>query len=156
MVSLSGARILVIGVGNCLRGDDAAGALVVKRICDRNDPSLRAVAHEGDGASLMEAWRGKHTVVVVDAVSSEEAPGTILRFDATQQPLPARLFCHSTHAFGLCEAVELSRSLNSLPRQLIIYGIQAKSFAIGGQVSTAVEKSVKQVVDRILKEPAHG
>ena len=152
MTSSAQEEVLVIGVGNPLRGDDAAGALAAKLIRDHNRPCFRVIEHDGEGASLMEAWTGAQTVIVVDAVSSDFSPGMICRFDATQEPLRANLFRKSTHAFGLHEAVELSRALNRLPHRLIIYGIQAKSFEIGVLPSGEVEKAVREVVERILEE----
>jgi hydrogenase maturation protease len=152
MTSSAENKILLIGVGNPLRGDDAAGALAAKLIRDCTCPSFRVIEHDGEGASLMEAWAGAQTVIVVDAVSSDLAPGTICRY-VTEKPLQGRLFQDSTHAFGLPEAVELSRALDRLPRNLIIYGIQGKSFETGAPLSEEVEKAVREVVERILEEP---
>lgn len=154
MTPPSEAEILFIGVGNPLRGDDAAGVLAAKLVRDRNHPSIRVIEHDGEGASLMEAWTGAQTVIVLDAASSDSPPGTIYRFDATEQPLPGRLFQNSTHAFGLHEAVELSRALNHFPRQLIIYGIVGKCFEIGAHLSAEAEEATRQVVKRILEETA--
>jgi hydrogenase maturation protease len=148
----SQAEILLIGVGNPMRGDDAAGLQAAKLIRERNHPSIRVIERDGEGASLMETWTGAQTVIVVDAACSDSPPGTIYRFDATQQPLPGKLFQRSTHAFGLHEAVELSRALNRLPYRLIIYGIRVKSLEIGAPLSDEVEKSVQEVVERILEE----
>jgi len=153
MSSPSRTRILLIGVGNPLRGDDAAGALVAKLIRDRNCPSFCVVEQNGEGISLMEAWASEQRVIVVDAVSSDFSPGTIFRFEVTQEPLRGDLFRNSTHAFGLPEAVELSRALDRLPHQLVIYGIQAKSFEIGTALSDEVETAAREVARRILKEP---
>ena len=153
MTPRSETEILLIGVGNPMRGDDAAGLRAAKLIRERNHPSFRVIEHDGECASLMEAWTGAQTVIVVDAAWSDSPSGTIHRFDATQQLLPGRLFQRSTHAFGLHEAVELSRALNRLPPQLIIYGICVKSLEIGASLSDEVEKSVRQVVERVLGEP---
>jgi len=152
MSSLPQTKFLLIGVGNPLRADDAAGALAAKLIRGRRH-SCRVVEHNGDGASLIDAWSGAQKVIVVDAVSSDSPPGTIFRFDATEQPLPGKVFQNSTHTFGLREAVELSRALHRLPHQLIIYGIVGKSFALGGRLSAEVEEAACQVVERILEEP---
>ena len=144
--------VLVIGVGNALRGDDAAGAMAAQLLRERHLPWLHAIEHGGEGISLMETWTGAQTVIVVDAISSDAAPGTISRFDVTQQPLQGSLFRDSTHAFGLQEAVELSRALNRLPARLIIWGIAGKSFAIGEPLSAEVQAAVREVVDNILEE----
>jgi hydrogenase maturation protease len=152
MTSSAENEVLFIGVGNPLRGDDAAGALAAALIRDRDCPGLRVIEHEGEGTSLMEAWTGAQTVIVVDALSSDLPPGTICRFEAGEIPLPTELSQHSTHALGLQQAVELSRALNRLPPCLIIYGIQAKSLEIGAPLSDEVRDAIRQVVARILRE----
>ena len=156
MTSPPQVEILLIGVGNLLRGDDAAGKLAAKLVRARNHPSIRVLEHDGEGASLIEIWSGARHVIVVDAVSSDSPPGTIIGFDATQQPLPERVFHNSTHAFGLHEAVELSRALKRLPHQLIIYGIVGESFDVGAGLSPKVEEAVRQVVKSIFRELGVG
>jgi hydrogenase maturation protease len=49
--------------------------------------------------------------------------------------LPASMFRGSTHAFGLNEAVELSRALKQLPSNFIIYGIEGQNFDTGSSDS---------------------
>lgn len=110
------------------------------------------IEHTGDGAALMELWKDADSVVVIDAVLSGAAPGTVSRFDAALRPLPALMFRDSTHAFGLAEAVELSRALKQLPRRLIVYGVEAKNFEAGTNLSPAIEFALPTVVERVLQE----
>ncbi|HXY23116.1 MAG TPA: hydrogenase maturation protease [Candidatus Acidoferrum sp.] len=145
-------NVLVIGIGNELRGDDAAGIVVARRIQERHLPGLQVLEHNGEGASLMEAWTGAQSVFIVDAVISGSAPGTIHRFDATRQPLPSQAFQSSTHAFGLREAVEVARALNLLPARLVIYGIEGKSFAAGEEISAELAQAATRVSERVLEE----
>src|SRR3972149_5844328 len=82
-------RVLVIGVGNPYRRDDAAGRETVRRLRDRAPHVIATLEHDGEGTSLMEAWQGADLVIVVDAVSSGAAPGTGRRFDVHSEPPPA-------------------------------------------------------------------
>ena len=66
--------------------------------------------------------------------------------------MTTKFFNFSTHGFGVAEAVELARSLNQLPPQLIIYGIEGKNFADGFGLSPEVEGAAAQVVRRVLLE----
>jgi hydrogenase maturation protease len=122
---------LIIGIGNEYRGDDAVGLIVVRRLKERLAGSPTVLEQSGDGAALMEAWQGAEKVIIIDAVMSGAAPGTIHRFDASAQPLPKDAFRCSTHAFGVAEAIELSRALSELPQSLVVYGIEGKNFAAG-------------------------
>jgi hydrogenase maturation protease len=110
------------------------------------------ITHEGEGVSLMEQLADSEAAVVIDAMSSDAKPGTIRRFDASAQPLPAQIFRHSTHAFGIGQAIEMGRALGKLPRRLIVYGIESQDFEAGTQLSPAVELSIETVARRVLRE----
>src|SRR3989304_6351367 len=101
-------RVLVIGVGNPYRRDDAAGRETVRRLRDRAPHIIATLEHDGEGTSLMEAWQGADLVIVVDAVSSGVAPGTVRRFDVRSDPLPAAILRDSTPAAGVPDAAELA------------------------------------------------
>ncbi len=62
--------VLVIGLGNPLRGDDAAGRIVAARVKRKNHRFLRVAEASGKGADLLELWAGSGKVIVVDAVDS--------------------------------------------------------------------------------------
>jgi hydrogenase maturation protease len=152
MSSPSETVVLVIGIGNLLRGDDSVGRIVAQRLRERNIPQLQVLEQEGETTGLMEAWAGPDTVFVVDAISSKSRPGTILRLNATHQSLQRRIFQDSSHSFGLHEAIELARVLNRLPRRLIIYGIEGKSFDLGAEVSSEAKVAASRVVKCIVAE----
>jgi hydrogenase maturation protease len=133
--------VIVIGVGNSWRGDDAAGLAVAERLRG----AVEVVEHEGDGAALLAEWRDRDHVVVVDAAASDAAPGSVRRFDANAGPLPARLLRSSTHAFGVADAVELARALACLPRRLEVYAIEGADFSAGAALSPPVAEAVEQL-----------
>ena len=60
-------RLLVIGVGNPYRNDDAVGLVVARRIRDLNLQGVTVIEANGEGASLMEAWQGADSVILIDA-----------------------------------------------------------------------------------------
>ena len=92
------AEILVIGVGNEFRGDDAVGIWVARQLAQSAPPRVAVIEQRGEGADLMDAWQGAEMVLLIDAASSGAKPGTIHRFTAHQAPLPAELFSFSSHA----------------------------------------------------------
>src|SRR5574341_1004248 len=127
-ISQNKLRILVIGVGNAYRGDDAVGLVVAQRLKEQAIDHVSVLEEGGDGVTLMESWENADTVILVDAGYSAAKPGTLYRFDAHTQPIPAKYFHYSTHAFGVAEAIELSRTLNQLPSRFIVYCIEVKCF----------------------------
>lgn len=154
MVAVPDRRVLVIGVGNRLRGDDAASWGVVRRLHERGLPiGIEVSEHPCEPNDLIEAWQGRDAVVLVDTMRSGEPPGTIRRFDATSEPLPARLRGSvSTHGFGLHEAIELGRALHRLPRRVIVFAVEGRHFEAGAMPSGEVEAAVAPLARAVLRE----
>jgi hydrogenase maturation protease len=148
----SASRVLVIGVGNRYRSDDGAGRVVAGHLQRDCPPDVEVREESGEGAALMDAWKDAGAVILVDAVQSGAAPGTIHRLDATDTPVPSRFFHYSTHAFSVAEAVELARALGQLPPRLILYGIEGANFAAGEKLSPEVAAAVNELLPRIREE----
>lgn len=142
---MSGGRRLFIGIGNPLRGDDAAGLLAARALRERGAGGAEVRELEGEPVDLIEAWRDAELVLVADAVASGGEPGDVHRIDAVAGPLPAALAGRSTHALGLAEAVELARALERLPRRLFVYGIEGGSFEPGAEPGAAVLAAAERV-----------
>lgn len=142
-----GARRVVVGVGNDLRGDDAAGWEVVRRLPAA--PGLVLHEHAGDAPGLVSLWGPQDDVVIVDAVVSGEPPGTVVEVDALAGGLPAAVSWATTHGAGVAEGVGLARALGLLPKSLVVLGISAKQFDLGAPMTPEVERAVDEVVRRL-------
>ncbi len=144
-------QVLIIGVGNEFRGDDAAGLVVARHLQERL-PEVVVRESPGEGATLMETWKDGAQVFLIDAVSSGSPAGTIHRLEAHTGPLPTTFFRYSTHAFGVAEAIEMARVLGQLPPRLIVYGIEGANYEAGVELSPEVSQAVAQVVARVVGE----
>ena len=151
---MSSSGVLIIGLGNPLRGDDGVGAVVAADIRARNIAGVDAVAFDGDISSLLDRWQDAQTVIVVDASRSAGPPGSIVRLEESAGALPAGPSAASTHGFGLGEALALARALDQLPPRLVVYAISGQSFEIGAVLSPAVAAAVPSVVNRVLEDLA--
>ena len=146
------SSVLVIGTGNDHRGDDAVGLLVARRLKARTNLEVAVHEHKGDGTTLMEAWRGAQKVIIVDAVHSGTAPGTIYRFEVANDVIPTALFSRGTHTFGVAEGIELARALNQLPPRLVLYGIEGVRFQFGVSLSREVYKAAYSLLNKHLPQ----
>jgi len=143
----------IIGIGNAWRGDDGAGAAVAERL---REMGIDAEAQDGDGAELMESWKGCDGAIIIDAAVSGAPPGVVHRFDAAESEIPKRFFRYSSHLFGVAEAVETARLLGRLPKRLIVYGIEGANFNLGSPMSPEVEKAVTETAALIKGELDHA
>jgi hydrogenase maturation protease len=144
---------VVVGVGNAYRGDDGAGLAVAEVVRGRVAGRVEVVTCEQEASRVIDAIEGRDAAVLVDASSSAAAPGTIHRFDASSEPVPARSFRSSTHAFGVGEAIELARALGKLPGTVVVYGIEGEEFSAGEGLSAAVTAAVEPAADAVMGEP---
>jgi hydrogenase maturation protease len=140
-------RVVAIGVGNVYRGDDGVGLAVAERL--RDEPGLDVVVVEQEPTRLLDAWAGADLALVVDAVSSGAAAGTVHRYEASDRAVPASVFRGSTHAFGVGEAIELARALGRLPARVLVYGVEGEDFSAGERLSAPVAAAVEPLVSEL-------
>lgn len=139
-------------MGNEFRGDDAVGICVARRLAALKLPDIRVIERTGEGADLIEAWQDVDCVCLVDAVSAQGLVGSVYRFDAQEKPLPVQHFGVSSHAFGVAEAIEISRNLGQLPSKIVVFGIESRNFDPGSDLSPEVRQAAENVIRQLLQE----
>ncbi len=146
---LHNGKIIVFGVGNLYRSDDAVGLIVLEKL---RSQSLRGVLLKeivGDGLSIIQEWTERDRVIIIDAVSSGSSPGTIFRFDLLKQQIPNTKFHFSSHAINIISAIELAIQLKKLPLELSLFAIEGKSFYSGSILSQEVSDASEIVTNDI-------
>jgi hydrogenase maturation protease len=142
--------VLVIGIGNPDRGDDAVGWAVASAIAEICDTAVSS----GGPAGLIDLWRDRSRVVLVDAVRGEGTPGEMIIVDLLSSPLPVAAVS-SSHGMGPIEAVELARALDALPESLTLVGIEGKRFDHSSGLSVEARRGAAQAIE-VISNWAHG
>lgn len=146
------AEVIVVGIGNPYRGDDAAGWAVIDALKDKVNNSVKLDKQRGDVAELLEIF-GRYTkVFLVDAYLSSSAVGSWERINASKQTLPIENSQTSTHGLSVSQAIDLAKNLDMLPAKIIIYAIAGKHFKVSDSMSPIVAETIDQVVKELLKE----
>jgi len=149
--STNRSSILVIGIGNEMRGDDGVGLLVARNIADACLSNVVVKTLSGDSTQLFQLWEGFSNVIVIDAVDAHATPGKRFTISASTSLLFRGLFSKSSHLFGVIDAIELAKELENLPPQFIFYGIQIKSVELTEDISDSVRKSAQELSDYIIE-----
>jgi len=144
------ATVVVIGVGNSLRGDDSAGLEVAARLC--GEPRINVRMSEGEGIDLLAMLEGADAALLVDAVRSGATPGTIHRYDVSDEPLPSSPRRPAGHAIGTAAAIELARRLGRLPAKVVVFGVEGERFETGSARSPAVQAAIEPLVAAVRRE----
>lgn len=148
-------RVLVLGIGQTMRGDDAAGVEAVRRWQARYAataarPDVNVQFDELPGLSLLDILDGADAAVLVDAVQSGSAPGTVHRL----KPEDLASFeagSKSAHGWGVAETLRLGRQLDPARAGLRVslIGIEAEQVELGKPLSPSVEQALPGAVDAI-------
>ena len=144
------ARTLLLGLGNTIMSDDAAGILVARRLRESTPSHVDVEETERAGLRLLDLLTGYEEAILVDAIVTGEAPaGSVRRLSPEQ--LPPSLTLASSHEVDLVTALQLGRELDiSLPAQVAIWTIEAEDpWTLGEGVSPAVADGVARCAKEI-------
>ena len=152
MAEAGRARPLVIGIGADDRSDDGAGLDVARALA--RDPSLEGDvrAWPGELTGLLDVWKDRGRVLLVDAVRSGAPPGTVHRWEIGPQRPFALPRTWSTHGFSLAAVLELARTLGELPPSVVVYGIEAAEVGVGSTRSPDVARAVVELARSLTAE----
>lgn len=142
------AGTVVVAVGNSFRGDDGAASAVLASLAAAVLPGeVRLVDAGADPLAVVDALAGARHAILVDAVRSGAAPGTIRRLPGVREVRRNR--GTSSHGFGLADAVTLAQTLGRLPARLEVYGIEGAAWEPGVGLSPEVAAAVAEVAAEI-------
>ncbi|MFO8085961.1 MAG: hydrogenase maturation protease [Desulfobacterales bacterium] len=144
---------MVIGIGTPYRSDDGIGLQIAGQLRKVLPERVEVTTNMGDGFSLIELWQKHDCVYLIDAVSGNQNPGQIYRFDAIMEQISRNLFSrYSTHTINIPETIALAKILGKLPKELIIYGVQGKNFEMRSGLSKEAWQAISRVADCIKIE----
>ena len=154
---------LVIGCGNLLRGDDAAGPVLVRRMWERGLPEGVLCADGGTGGmDVAFQMRGVPHVILVDACRSGSPSGSLFEVPGHEVENLPPLSGINLHAFRWDHAIAFGHWLlkDEYPEDVTAYLIEGEKFAFGETLSPAVDRAVDQLVehlfDRFAARPAEA
>jgi hydrogenase maturation protease len=148
--------ILILGIGQPLRGDDAVGLEVVRLWKEKYSQSLKSVrveVSELPGMELLDLLEGAHSAIMVDAIRSTAPPGTLVRLGSDD----LHAFTadkKSAHGWGLAETLRLGYFLYPAMARinLTLIGVVGVVFSLGAGFSPQVLASLDPAVELIAGE----
>jgi len=138
-------KVLVMGIGNLLKGDDGVGPHFIQKIKDQRS-KLKTKVELLDAGTAPENFTGKikqfkpDTLLIVDAVDFGGQPGEVKIFG--MKDFGAQSF--STHNISLSTFVKYLKE--NLPKlKVLVMGIQPKQVGYGEGLSEEVERKVEEL-----------
>lgn len=140
------SRLVILGVGNPLRGDDALGIELLKELRGRVPRRVKLI----DGGVVPENFIGKikalkpSHVLIVDAARFGGEPGE------TRLIMPEHIagIAISTHAMPLYILTELISEGNNV--KIALLGVEPKNLNLGDRISPEIEDAIKNCANLLL------
>ena len=132
-----------------MRGDDAIGPLLIDALSRLSHSQVELIDAGSDALGMLEYFQDREHVIVVDACQMGREAGSIVEFDPTQIDFVLKNDPISLHGLGLAESIKMADSLNMLPQDLKIIGIEPESIQFNGSLSVPVQKALKMAVEMV-------
>lgn len=144
-------RILVAGVGNVFRGDDAFGVEVARALLVRPQPAGGRVADFGiRGHDLAYAiLDGYDVLILVDITARGGEPGTLYPLELDPQAV-MRFASAGGHGFDLPAALRLARELGGTIPRLLLVGCEPAELGDEDDGLMGLSEPVQRAVERAV------
>jgi hydrogenase maturation protease len=143
-------EILLIGYGSTLRGDDAAGRVIVERIADRSLPNVTAISLTQLVPELAEIIAKAYAVIFVDASAERDIHGVDVR---EISGVPGGV--GSSHMAVPEELLALTSTCYERKPPAWLVAVPSTEFGLTDRISTAAHKNlvlVVHAVERLINE----
>ena len=147
----SSLNVLVLGLGNILLSDEGAGVRAVEELRKHYDLSDLVKIIDGGtmGLELLPYFEKRSHILIVDAVKSGNPPGTVTRIEDPPAFLQEKT---SPHQIGLPDVLRIAAITGSLPRNVILLGIEPKRLSTGLDLSAEVALNLNRLVEMVVAE----
>jgi hydrogenase maturation protease len=156
---MSGApeKVLIIGVGNELLGDEGLGVHVARSLLAERASLPPHVDVLEAGTSLLDflpAMPQYSRVIIVDAVRAGQKPGTVYRAE-TLNDFAAQLETSpplSLHQWSLFETLRAAENLRLLPKRLSLVGAEPEQIELRMDLSPELKRAAARIISLLLEE----
>jgi hydrogenase maturation protease len=156
-------KIIIIGLGNPILGDDGIGYRVIEKFQQGFSPPLWKNSENNrididylsvGGIGLMENLVGYDFAIIVDAIQTNtQSQGSVVNFSINDLQNISTMHSGSTHDMNFTTAIKMGREMGlKLPEEIFIVGIEARSvYDFSDQLSKEVEQSIPTVEKKIYE-----
>jgi hydrogenase maturation protease len=149
-------KVLILGVGNLLRGDDGFGVHLIHSLAEHAFPANVRLLEAGVVShQFIPLFREIDRLIVVDAVEAGDLPGSIFRFAPAAMAFGSEQMV-SLHQIGLIDVLQMAAWSGGEPETVVI-GVQPKDAAAWSlELSPEVSAAIPKVKALIMEELGRG
>jgi len=154
MIAMSNAaRVLVLGIGNVLMGDEGVGVHIIRQLNGMKPPEDVEFLDGGTGSFLLlEPMQQAQRVVLIDATIDGNPAGTVTRLTPKfSSDYPKTLTAHDIGLKDLLDAAYLTRG--ALDVTLFAISIDPLQ-EMGMELSSAIARRVPEIAAVVMQQLA--
>lgn len=146
-------RAVVLGIGNTILTDEAAGVRVVEALEHDYKLPQNVLAIDGgtSGMEMIEDLSDLDFLIVVDVVKTGAAPGTVVKIEGADIPVFFRSKL-SPHQIALPDVLASLELLDAMPREIIVLGVEPISLELGMEMTATVAERIPKLVTMVVEE----
>lgn len=150
------AKVLVLGIGNLLIGDEGVGCRAAEELNRRYTfpPTVECVDGGTAGFELLTMIDDKEHLILIDALKNDQPPGTVVMVEGEHVP-KAFLARTTPHQLGICDVLAAAQLSDTMPRHLTLYGIEPKHLDVGIGLSPEVEAGMEKTIGAVVTQLRH-
>jgi hydrogenase maturation protease len=152
MEELLASRTVVIGVGNTILSDEGVGVHAARLLqSDSRVPAGVTILDGGTiGLQLIPYACDASCVLLLDAMNSGEAPGTLARM--TGKELLGASSGRSVHQLGVADLIAGLALVSVRPQDIVVLGVQPANTDWGTSLSPQVERGLVALVEAAVEQ----
>jgi hydrogenase maturation protease len=144
--------IIVIGLGNFLRGDDAIGPLVIEKLKEFNNTADFKLLNAGmDAFSVLDYLMGSHPVIIIDCAKMGKKPGEVVEFNVNDGNITRVSEKFSLHGIGFADIYKIAAALGT-PAPCKIIAVEPKQLNFNAPLSSMIESSIPEIIKLVMME----
>jgi hydrogenase maturation protease len=142
-------RVKIIGLGNPYRGDDGVGLAVIAELKKLNLPrDIEIIDSGADDLGIFEHLKNCDHLIIIDAISADKAPGTIMEFNAERLNGLHNTRNLDIHSFGLAGAIELAKKMK-VQGKITVVGIEPENTDLVDKLSDLINSKIPELIKAV-------
>lgn len=136
-------RAVVLGIGNTILTDEAAGVRAVEAL-ERGwklPDNVMAIDGGTSGMEMIEDLSNLDLLIVLDVVKTGAAPGTVVKIEGDEIPVFFRSKL-SPHQIALPDVLASLELLDTMPKEIVVLGVEFISLELGMEMTPTVAEKV--------------
>jgi hydrogenase maturation protease len=146
-------RAVVLGIGNTILTDEAAGVRAVEALeqAYRMPDNVLVIDGGTSGMEMIEDLSDLDFLIVIDVVKTGAAAGAVVKIAGNEIPIFFRNKL-SPHQIGLPDVLASLELLDAIPKEIVVLGVEPISLELGMDMTPIVAAKVPQLVEMAVAE----